>query len=465
MTDTQDQGQSQRNRAATPSAMRSPGVIALGGGIAAAVGSSFIPMNAIEGFVGAYGIAELLPAAAPPLGNTARLALSAGIGTLTAGALLALLPRGETDTMGFETAVKKSAAVADVKPAATAAGTAGAAGFGASKLAGWLRTLRFGKTEAPAGVVTDFADINRLRVRTSDKHPDAPARAPILASSDLGAPLDGPARPAMPVADAAPLDLGKAQVFVPPAPVVPEPMAPPTLRFAPPPLTEDPVETAPEPMPELDTALDHAAVATPEPVVQPLQEPVIDPIPQSAAEVETVFAPSPANADSGPELGELSLSGLLERLESGLARRRAQALGYQTEAPESLPSTGLVIPLAKPVPVAAEPIESPAAPDQGSNPLRFRLGTPPFAGLPKEPANAADFSDAHDDESLPLPVRDESWNGEVEYQQPSVTGLATPAASDNGVKAAAKPEEDDMDAALRDALATLRQLSDRQRNA
>ena len=168
---------------------------AIGGGVAAGIASSFIPMDAIEGFVSAYGIAELLPAAAPPLGNTARLALSTGIGTLTAGALLALLPRGETNDMGFETTVRKDAGSDHTgtnnanTPANTGEPVAGAAtaGFGASKLGGWLRTLRFGKTAAAPGEIADFADLTRSRVRIKDQHPDAPVRAPILASSDLGA--------------------------------------------------------------------------------------------------------------------------------------------------------------------------------------------------------------------------------------------------------------------------------------
>ncbi|MFY8100742.1 MAG: hypothetical protein ACOVOA_12380, partial [Allorhizobium sp.] len=64
------------------------------------------------------------------------------------------------------------------------------------------------------------------------------------------------------------------------------------------------------------------------------------------------------------------------------------------------------------------------------------------------------------------------WDEEVEYLPPSVsTSAAEPmvdeAATDAPEAAAAAPAatEDDMDAALRDALATLRQLSDRQRGS
>ena len=50
-----------------------------------------------------------------------------------------------------------------------------------------LRTLRFGKQAAKQGEIADFDDLPKLRM--SDSHPDAPARRPIRAAEDLGAPL------------------------------------------------------------------------------------------------------------------------------------------------------------------------------------------------------------------------------------------------------------------------------------
>ncbi|MBL0966807.1 MAG: hypothetical protein IBJ05_08300, partial [Blastomonas sp.] len=80
---------------------RHPAAIALGGGVAAAFGSSFIPMNAIEGFVTAYGIAELLPAAAPPLGGTAPPALATRIGPRPPTGLVAAGPRACRERLGL----------------------------------------------------------------------------------------------------------------------------------------------------------------------------------------------------------------------------------------------------------------------------------------------------------------------------------------------------------------------------
>lgn len=457
MTTTADHSDSESSPAAAPSSVRYPAAIALGGGVAAAIGSSFIPMNAIEGFVTAYGIAELLPAAAPPLGNTARLALSTGIGTLTAGALLALLPRGETDDMGFESAVKKRAAAPD----ASEPGAHGASGFGATKFAGWLRTLRFGKAEAAEGEVTDFADVARLRMRNGDHHPDAPARAPILASSDLGAPLDAPAERvpeiAMPTAaqddQAAPFDLDASMAVSPPAEPIEQPRVMPTMRFAPPPAIDVADE---EPRPIGDDSVQAIPSESAETLTEALAEAVdIETI--ATTDVGTAPHEAAAPAEPAADLQQLSIGSLLERLETGLARRRDLAAGRKAAATDQPMVTGQVIPLGKPTGVMAEESLAPMPQNDPAPSLRFRLGQPP---LPKESPEAASVNE----DAMPvLPVRDQSWDSEVEYHPPIITpnegqDLQTEATPPNG------REDDDMDAALRDALATLRQLSDRQRN-
>lgn len=456
MTDARDEGIEGGSDAATSGPVRYPTAIALGGGVAAAVGSSFIPMNAIEGFVSAYGIAELLPAAAPPLGNTARLALSAGIGTLTAGALLALLPRGGTDDMGFESAITTNPLDADGNREATAA-----TGFGATRLGGWLRALRFGKGEAAEGEITEFSELNRLRIRNGDHHPDAPARAPISALSDLGAPLDAAAEPvaaaefAEPVASedaGAPFNLDAS------------------MAFAPPPMEEvaadaEPMAVSPSPSLRFSVHSDHDWQEA-----QTAEESADDDVAAKVDAVPAVDEPAPAVAAiAGEPFAELSIPALLERLEQGLARRREQAdnIASQMTAESAVPSR--VVPIS----IAASPVF--AEPEASSEPAaemplrRFRISKPDTA-TPTEPAMEviaeADIS----------PVNTAIWDTGVEYQAPSISPGNAPTSEmaeaphrdqpSEAAEASTSPAsaDDDMDAALRDALATLRQLSDRQRN-
>lgn len=435
-SDRRDEGSDDGMVAGSPAPIRYPTAIAIGGGLAAAVGSGFIPMNAIEGFVSAYGIAELLPAAAPPLGNTARLALSTGIGTLTAGALLALLPREENDDMGYETAVKAEGAADDSANDAAPARS----GSGMSKLTGWLRTLRFGKAEADADEITDFADLSRLRMRMGDQHPDAPVRAPIRANSDLGAPFDSPSDTTEPAAidteeaaktDRAPLDLDAGMTIAPPAE---KPMASPTfqapsMRFAPP-----VAETA---------ALDDAS-----------RTEVPDDAAATDAHQADLAAPAHALVQPDPaDLAHIAIPDLLDRLERGLARRRDVALA----APKDIGRAGgriMALP-ASPAPAFAEPAAE-AATDPAP---RFRLRA--------SPAAADDGAAASDNDTSAMA----QWAEPSEPESPAaITDIAQDdSETDQAVMDAASPPvppaDEDMDAALRDALATLRQLSDRQRNA
>ncbi|MFN3818626.1 hypothetical protein [Blastomonas sp.] len=423
-TDTQPDAEQGRSDAAAPSPVRYPTAIALGGGLAAAAGSSFIPMNAIEGFVSAYGIAELLPAAAPPLGTTARLALSAGIGTLTAGALLALLPRGETDDMGYETAVTPDAASDDMNQGQAAT----ASGFGATRLAGWLRTLRFGKSEPAEGEISDFSELSRLRVRMGDQHPDAPVRAPIMASSDLGAPLD-PTPPAR-VTEAQPLALDAEMALAQPEPLAQSP----SMRFAPP--VEAPMEM---------------------PVAAPVQAPMAAPMPAEASEkpyplvVEETQPFAAEEATHSSDLASLGIAALLDRLETGLVRRRTQAQELAAAQADATPARRIV-PLA---------LASATAEEDAPSPMRFNLGL--------HSAEKVDqVAEDNDVEPVTWPADVGVWEEPTEYHQPMVpeADAATIEQEDEQPlsDAATPAAEDDMDAALRDALATLRQLSDRQRN-
>lgn len=408
-----------------------PTLIGIGGGVAAGIASSFIPMGAIEGFVSAYGIAELLPAAAPPLGNTARLALSTGIGTLTAGALLALLPRAETQDMGFESIVTKD--VAGTAPVTTAPVEAPVAG--GSKLGGWLRTLRFGKAAAAPGEITDFADLARTRIRNNDQHPDAPARPPILASSDLGEPIEAVAR------DHADTEVDTVQKN--------------DLRA---PFTLDgdmAVTSVQETIASSDRALRFS---------QPLGGQILTP---DADTRSNAFEPAArqqpvVHLRTSSDLDNLSVAELLDRLEQGLHRRTQNGQSTASAPAETALPDGRPFRLAQ-VEQVAPPAES--FEQDGSHPVRFKLD------------HTDQRQEADTLRQVGSPGGNDSWESEVEYHPPEIGeySLADDDLPEHQLTKAddvgsapdtmSQPADDDMDAALRDALATLRQLSERQRNA
>lgn len=131
-------------------------------GLAVAFAAFAVPADALAELVGATGLPNLLEAAQPPLGTTARIALAAG-GSLTVFAAAFLLLR-------------------------------------------WLDRFAV----APARPVAAAAQGPRLRKR--DAHPDAPACVPLSATRELGEP-------------APPLSVRRKSDAIPPAPVV-EPTPP-----------------------------------------------------------------------------------------------------------------------------------------------------------------------------------------------------------------------------------------------
>jgi hypothetical protein len=122
------------------------GVATLGGivmGVAAAAALAIAPAPLVEGLVMDSGLPAVLAAAEPPLGLTARAGLSLGV-----GGVVALF------------------------------------GWFACFLMFGSRTLSLGR-EAP---VSEEA-VPTPVLRRADAHPDAPARAPLLATRDLGVPF------------------------------------------------------------------------------------------------------------------------------------------------------------------------------------------------------------------------------------------------------------------------------------
>lgn len=134
---------------------------AIGGGVAAAA----IPLDMLELAVCASGLSAYVPAAAPPLGETARLCFIGLAALLASGAVALVLAwqsrraakKQEDETMGFMT----------------------------SKFSGLFRkdTQRI---EADAAIELEEPTVELApAVRRSDAHPDAPPRAPLVVSRDL----------------------------------------------------------------------------------------------------------------------------------------------------------------------------------------------------------------------------------------------------------------------------------------
>ncbi|KEQ51922.1 hypothetical protein [Sphingobium chlorophenolicum] len=118
-----------------------------------------LPVGLVETVVASSGLSEAFPAAAPPLGLTARLML-AGFGAAMA---LGLIGAGQRE--------KRVALLThDKEKGANGAAGVSKMGFALSKL-NWLSRDR--RKSGPA-------------LRRADAHPDAPARPPIFASRDFG---------------------------------------------------------------------------------------------------------------------------------------------------------------------------------------------------------------------------------------------------------------------------------------
>lgn len=162
-------------------------VMAVAGGIAAALVIATLPHVYLENVIGATGLSEIIPAAAPPLGNTARGLIAVVVGMISTSALYLFLnhkPKflGGGSDMGL--AIRRNLttdSIDDVREGKSRF-TVPKFGLSAKSLTKFLK-----KPKKPAGQVTDLSDLPDIK--PADRHPDAPARHPIFASSDLGAPL------------------------------------------------------------------------------------------------------------------------------------------------------------------------------------------------------------------------------------------------------------------------------------
>ena len=162
-------------------------VLAVAGGVAAALVIATLPHVYLEDIVGATGLPEIVPAAAPPLGNTARGLIAVVAGMVSASALYLFLNHkmksheGGSD-MGLAIGKNLGSESSNQERDGKSRMAAPKLSLSARSLTRFLR-----KPKKYPGQVTELKDLPDTRL--SDRHPDAPARTPIFASSDLGQPL------------------------------------------------------------------------------------------------------------------------------------------------------------------------------------------------------------------------------------------------------------------------------------
>ncbi|MFL6845145.1 MAG: hypothetical protein ACJ8ER_09725 [Allosphingosinicella sp.] len=211
--------------------LSSHGAKAFNTGLAAlaAVSAGFVafamPEPVLSGLVQATGLPHLLPAAQPPLGDTARLAV--------VGAALLFAFAGVWLLMSALDRLPARRATPQAEP----------------------------EPEAP-------------RVRRADAHPDAPARRPLLAARDLGEPLELEEAMEAPVVEAQVADEPVAETEHRPLPafLVPQPaeaeLEPEAEEVEPEPLPESESEPGPVPLAELADRLPEAEAEDDQPLTQ-----------------------------------------------------------------------------------------------------------------------------------------------------------------------------------------------------
>lgn len=252
-------------------AERRRGRIAAFAALATALAMLWMPVGLIETVVASSGVSEAVPAAAPPLGMTARLTLAAFVGLMAAGVTewMARAPVGAAHEEEEEARVHRA------KGAKTM-------GFAFSKLTALAR-----------GRAAPVANHDAPSLRRADAHPDAPPRPPIFASRDFDG-LEIFARPDSARASGSMVQDGAAEAADQPA------AGPAFLR----PIPAFAAPAAPD--------VEEADIV-PEPILDEAQPWM----PHESAPADAPLPPLPLRMPTH----DLSVRELTERLERGLAQR------------------------------------------------------------------------------------------------------------------------------------------------
>jgi hypothetical protein len=275
------------------------------------------------------GLSEIIPAAAPPLGNTARSLIAVAAGMISASALYLFLnhkPKFHEGDSDMSLATRRDLMKESMDIRQEGKSRFAGSSFSAKSLTRFLR-----KPKKSRGQVTELKDLQDTR--QADRHPDAPARQPIFASSDLGLPLTEKIQRGDQLVDE--------------------------------PVTAEPEEGAAQP------------TATPQPpATEEEQQSQFEERP-SQYRAETVPQPEKA-VTSRADLSALSLAELADRLEAGLARleklQRREPAAMPTESAATVPDAENVVSSPEaaeaPAPVTIPPLRSvepvePAETDSG----------------------------------------------------------------------------------------------------
>ena len=238
-------------------------------GVATAAACLVLPASMMESLVMDSGIPSVIPAAAPPLGMTARFVLAGGIGGLVA-------------------------------------------------VFSWLSLfLLLGSRTLTIGKAAEAKEVPVLR--RADAHPDAPARAPLLATRDLGLPfLEVTAKEAeaVPVVDEQelPIDLDQPLAAFDPQ-AIPEIPMPPPVAVA-----------ALRPRPAIFDSSERFETFELTPIRRSSPPPRNRPAPRPEPVVQ-------AEAPAQVARNEASIHALLDRLEQGVVNRGI-ASGVEGERPK-----------------------------------------------------------------------------------------------------------------------------------
>ena len=306
---------------------------ALGASALAAIAMMFVPVGLLESIAGATGISEMVPATAPPLGDTARAIMAFLAGALTLVAVLAVMLRTEKGAANVSTA---QVAQDFAEPAdRMAALKVGLSSISLPKFA--MSKMPWKKSD---GDIFDLADLPKLR--TLDAHPDAPARRPLSAASDLIEPI--------PVAAPAPVSsTGEIRFW---GDAMPEPAAKPVTQAA---ACEDVADIAP-------IAVEIVAQT-------------------KAGDVAITAAPAAPRQEPQPTLAEM-----VAQLEAAVVQRKVQLAELEVVAADLAASN-----MQPAVAVEVESIV--AAPDVETEilpPEAPRAARPPLEAVPSSPRGPAD---------------------------------------------------------------------------
>jgi len=144
--------------------------LAMAGATVAAVVTMFVPVAMLETITGATGLSELVPAAAAPLGDTARALIAFGAGVLTLAVLALLLLRHDRSSQ--QLSVEAAPGAFEEVPEASS--------FKDRLARIAMPKMPWSKSDDD---ITELADLPKLR--NGDSHPDAPPRRPLSAQQDL----------------------------------------------------------------------------------------------------------------------------------------------------------------------------------------------------------------------------------------------------------------------------------------